>query len=225
MKMNLKIPIILLLSSLLFMAFQCDMEGPVIEYQYNFVENIDLYPANKNYKVGDTIWIEYNNSDKKLFDAKSKQQIAIDSVFLGFTLGFDATYYAPVNPTGGFYDYVVKNADNVGLVSNPSSSILGFTFGCNGGNSQQFKIGLKLKHKGIYILRIHDNGVGPQNIVAGCPNRATVLPQSYIDYKFNITDENKDIYLSIPPHSRGESTKGYTESKIDAKQAFIVKVE
>ena len=220
MRKSLYFPVTTLFAALLCMGFQCEKEYP-IEYKYNFVEKINLFPTSKSYKVGDTIWLQYLNPNKILFDDRTSNHIAADTVSVDFQVAFSSRYNTPVNPSGGFCDYVSTNGVNVGRFLGEYGTVFLFKFGCNSNNSYNFTLGVVPKQKGIYSLDL----LGVPRNVSGCTNRIIGFPLSTIEYRFNVADGNKDIYLSIPPQSRGESIKGYTESKIDSKQVYIVKVE
>ncbi len=88
-------------------------------------------------------------------------------------------------------------------------------------SNHNFKIGIITKEKGIYSI---DLG-GGFNYVNACPNKIANFPISTIQYRYTNADCNKDIYLEIPPNSRGESPKGHAENQIDQKETYIVKVE
>ena len=201
------------------MGFKCKKD--TIDYKYNFVEKINLFPAAKSYKVGDTIWLKYVNTSKLLFDNKTSNHIAADSVSLDYRVSFNSRYNAPVNPPGGFCDYITINGVNVGRFLSDNGTGSFFTFGCNSSNNIDFTVGVVPKKTGIYSLDMYG---GPGNVLS-CPNRRAGFPLSTIEYRFNVVDGNKDIYLSIPPNSRGETPKGSTEGRIDNKQVYIVKVE
>ncbi len=201
------------------MATQCRKND--IVFEYNFIEKVDLFPAQKSYKVGDTIWIQYVNPTKKLFDQKSSQYISADTLGIGIQIAFNSRYDAPVNPSGGFCDFISGNIVNQSLYLGDYGTSARFGFGCNANNNVDFKIGIIPKEKGVYSL---DLG-GGQNIVDGCPNKIVNFPFSTIEYRYKNQDCNKDIYLEIPANSRGESPKGYTENRIDQKETYIVKVD
>jgi hypothetical protein len=201
------------------MGFQCNKEQ--IEYEYNFIEKINLFPVQKSYKTGDTIWLQYRNPGKLLFDSKTSKSIPADTVSVDFQVSFNRRYEAPLNPSGGFCDFVSANGINIGRYLGEYGTGFLFTFGCNSNNSYDFTIGVVPKQKGIFSLDL----LGSPRNVWGCSNRMMGFPFSTIEYRFNVADGNKDVYLSIPPNSRGETTKGYTESKIDSKQVYVVKVE
>jgi hypothetical protein len=199
------------------MGTQCRKEE--IEYNYNFTEKINLFPAQKNYYVGDTIWLQYTNRTNQLFDTKTSRLVRVDTVAIGFIIGLNSRYEAPVNPPAGFCDFISANSTGIKPYSYGTSA--SFVFGCNSTNDYNFLIGIILKQKGIYSL---DLWGAPQSVTA-CPNRISPFPLSTIAYRFNVADCNKDIFLSIPSASRGESIKGSTENDIDNKEIYIVNVE
>lgn len=191
-----------------------------IVFKYNFIEKVDLFPAQKSYKVGDTIWIQYVNLTRKLFDQKSNQYISVDTLGIGIQIGFNGLYDAPHMPSGGFCDFISGNTINQNPYVGDYGTSARFGFGCNANNSVDFKIGIIPKQKGIYSL---DLG-GSQNIVDGCPNKIANFPFSTIEYRYKNQDCNKDVFLEIPPNSRGESPNGYRENLLDQKETYIVKV-
>ena len=219
MRNSLYIPLATLFIALLCMGTQCDKD--YIEYKYNFIEKINLFPAQQSYKVGDTIWVSYTNPTKRLFDNRTSQLIAADTVSIDFQISFNSRYNAPLNLAGGFCDYITANGVNAGRYLGAYGTGMLLTFGCNSTNNYDFTVGVVPKQKGIYSLDL----LGVPRNVGACPNRNSGFPPSTIEYRFNVADGNKDIYLTIPPYSRNESTKGYTESKIDNKQVYIVRVE
>ena len=201
------------------MGTQCRKDK--IALQYSFLEKIELYPAQKSYRVGDTIWLQSTNSTKMLFDQKTGQEIIADTVGINFGFGFNSRYFvlSPLNPPNGFCDFILVNGVNLNIHLDTYGTGAHFGFGCSP-NGNTFKLGIVPKFNGIYSLDI-----GGFGYVGGCSNRISVFPNSTIEYRFNLADCNKDIYLSIPPNSRGESSKGYTEGEIDNKKVFILKVE
>ena len=218
MRNSLYIPIVSLFVTLLCMSTECRKEE--IKYKYNFSEKLDLFPAQKTYKVGDTIWIQYTNPDKKLFDSPTRQYINLDSIYVPLQISFNCRYNTPVNPAGGFCDYVSVNGVNVGRYLGDYGTGFLSQFGCHN-NNYDFKVGIVPRQKGIYSLDLF----GVLRTIGPCPGRILNIPLATIEYRFNLADCNKDIYQSIPPYSRGESQKGYTESKIDDKQVYLVNVE
>jgi hypothetical protein len=203
------------------MGLQCDKEDVAYKYKYSFVEQVDLFPAKKSYAVGDTIWLQYTNPNSTLYDRLSNQKVEADTVSLDFGVAFNVRYGVQFLPADGLCDYITPNGVNFGRLSGPGNGTgLIYSFGCNSTNRHNFTIGIVPKQIGIYSLELTDNGY-----VTGCSNRISGFPFSSIGYRFTAVDGNKDIYLAIPPNSRGESNKGYTERRIDNKEVFIVQVK
>lgn len=219
MKQNLITTIVILTTTIICMGTQCNKENGV-EYKYHFVEKLDLSPSQKSYNIGDTIWLTYTNPTKRLFDNLTNTYIFVDTESIIFQIAFNSRYNTPVNPVGGFCDYITANGINAGRSLYDYGTTIYAIYGCNT-NNYDIRIGVVPKQKGIYSLDLPDIP-SPLN---DCPNRISRFPLSTLEYRLNVADCNKDIYLSIPAASRGESPKGYTESRIDNKQVFIVKVE
>lgn len=218
MRSSLYVPITSLFLALLCMGTQCDKFDD-IETKYNFIEKVDLFPTQKVYKTGDTIWLKYSNSDGKLFDGKTRQEIIADTLALLFQISLNARYNTPISPSGGFCDFITPSGINVGRVLSDRGDGLRYNFGCNTNDPDAFIIGVVPIQKGIYSL---DLGSA---YISSCPNRISGFPPSTIEYRFNVTDGNKDVYLSIPSASRGESPKGATEKRIDDKTVYVFQVE
>ncbi|SIQ49157.1 hypothetical protein SAMN05421545_0156 [Pontibacter lucknowensis] len=145
---QLKITTTFLLLALLVMALKCDDDYPLEEFKYNFEETVDILPVKKSYKLGDTIWIKYQNSDKRLHDAITKQDILTDSVSLGFNMSFEGTYYSLLYPPGGHCEFITsdRNIDQASSRSGESTAALRLIYGC--ANTQSFEAGVVLKQRG-----------------------------------------------------------------------------
>lgn len=199
--------LILAVFSCLTMSFSCE-EYVEPEYSHIIQETLTLTPYKKTYKVGDTIWIETNiPTGKYLYDTEVFQRVLIDSVSLPLNLNYHNLYKNPSFVIGGFIKPV--HADQV----ERQSPHLSFRYTCNQPD-YNFKVGLVLLTPGIYSLRIHD-----QNFFSNCIT-GSQASRSRIYYKFDVADSNKDIFLAIPPISRG----GLSTDKMDAKEEFIVQV-
>jgi hypothetical protein len=222
MKKSLKLPIAFSFVFLLCMAFQCGVEKEEIDYTYRFAETIDLVPAQKSYLLGDTIWVQYANPQQELFDATTNQNVSAESVSIDFEIFFNARYQAPVNPADGFCDFVTEEGHKIARPSGHYGAGLFQTVGCNN-EGYDLKVGIVPKHTGIYSLELRH--IGPPAQVKACANRPAAFPASSIAYTFNLADVNKDVYLGIPPQARGESVNGLSESRVDSKKVYMVKVE
>ncbi|RDV17046.1 hypothetical protein DXT99_00565 [Pontibacter diazotrophicus] len=196
--------LVLAVFSCLTMGLQCD-EYVEPEYSHIIQETLSLTPYKKTYNVGDTNWVETNLTGKYLYDTKIFQRVLIDSVSLPLKLFYHDLYKNPSSTTGGFVKAIHPD-----LVEKQDPYLF-FYYACNQPD-YKFKVGLVLLTPGIYSLRISD-----QNYFSNCITQASY---SRIYYKFDLEDSNKDIFLAIPPISRG----GLNTDKMDAKEEFIVQV-
>ena len=213
MRNNLLIIIASVFILFLCMSTQCNKE--YTPPTYTFIEKLNLFPAQKVYHTGDTIWLQYNNVGKKLFDYKSGLEIPVDSISIPFMIGFNGRYNHPVSPADGFCDFVSSNGINVGRYLGDFGSSDFQNFGCNTNNNFDFIVGVVLKKTGIYSLDLF----GAPRYLSSCSNRVSNYINGTLEYFFNVQDCNKDIYLTIPGAS------GNMKNKIDSKKAFVVKVE
>ncbi len=198
------------------MGVQCNKTGN-FSYTYNFIEKVNLFPVQKTYKTGDTIWILYTNPNKKLFDENTGQLVAVDSVALSFNVAYQTRFVKTYHPPEGYCDFISASGINTDRTLYDYSSNFNRLAVCDADNSLDFKIAIVPKQIGIFSLDLATMGGG----VAACSNRSTAFPYSSLIYKFNLTDCNKDVYLSIPVNSRGESPAGATESLIDRVKRFL----
>jgi hypothetical protein len=182
---------------------------------------VNLYPAQKRYHVGDTIWVEYQNPSSTLVDQRTSQSIAIDSLSLPFQLSFNSRYQAPVNPPGGFCDYVRIGGGYSSVNRWETSTFAWLDMGCDGARSYQVKVGIVPKHKGVYSLELP----AMARNLRPCHTRKRGFPLSAIEYRFTVADGNPDVYLAIPAEQRVENGKGRTEEQIADKLVFMLQVE
>lgn len=94
-------------------------------------------------------------------------------------------------------------------------NVLNFTTDCNS-NKYFFKVGFIPKETGIYSIE-------PKIIAADCANKI-IRNYSTSKFIFDLADCNKDVWLSIPPASRGGEL-GSTDVSVDKKELFVFKVE
>lgn len=213
--------LLLLIIIPVFMDFRCSKESFPIDYQHNFVEKVDLFPAQKTYHIGDTVWVQFVNSDNKFLDARTSQRVLADSLSIPLQLTLDALYNTAVNPAAGFCDFVTSSGVNTGRTLGHFGTGSVLEFGCGTSNSYSFKIGIAFKEKGIFMVNLSG-----KLDVKGCSNRVNRYPNSNLEYTFNLGDGNKDVYFSIPLQTRGgKKASDAVESMIDGKKAFVLRVE
>ncbi len=199
------------------MATQCRKNGDFIipAPTHKFLEKLTLTPYKKIYSINDTIWVQFQTTNKSLYDQLSYRLVPTDTTFIkgGF-------YYYRRYPNDNMQEFFC----NVDFESslNPKFStletiynVLEFSTNCNS-NRYFFKVGFIPKKTGIY-------SIDPYPTVLYCDNKVN---REYFTSKFifDLADCNKDIWLSVPPASRG-GDNGYTDGQIDRKEIFMFKVE
>lgn len=211
----------LLLAAFICMGTTCNYkcgDRLIIDYTYQFSEKIDLYPAKKMYKIGDTIWLQFNRPDKLLYDKVSNKKILVDTASIGFQFGFlTPDYFYPNYPINGLCNYLIfSNGTLIDSINNSCNGLYR-TFGCNSTNTYDFKIGIILKQAGLFEIWL----AGIERLVSGCANRINNFPLSIIGFTFNLADCNKSIFVSLP-----QATKGFfSGQEIDNRQAFLFYVQ
>jgi len=202
----------------IFLNFQCSKPPYRIRYKYNFAEKIDLFPLQKIYHIGDTVWVQYVNTDNKFLDTKTNQRIQADSLAMHFQLTVNALYNTAVNPPAGFCEFVLPAGVMAGRWTGQFYTTTSMKLGC-ASNNYNFKAGIVLKEKGIFTVDLYED-------MYMQPCSVKEFPESKMEFAFNVADGNKDIYLSIPLSSRGgESGSKEIEKRIDGKMAYALRVE
>jgi len=215
-----KLPAILLIITL-FINFHCTKPPYRIKYKYNFAEKLDLFPAQKLFHVGDTVWVQYVNTDNMFLDTKTGKRIQADSLYINFDLTLNALYNTAVNPPGGFCEFVPPVGMIAGRWPGQYYTKTAIDVGCATSYNYNFKLGIVLKEKGIFSVDMFRD-----MLVQECGNRGKEFPESNIEFAFNLADGNKDIFLSIPLASRGgDSGSKEVEKRIDDRIAYVLRVD
>jgi hypothetical protein len=220
MRKRLNQLLVLLIILPLFMRLRCKGPHPV-DYEYEFVEKVDLFPAQKTYHIGDTVWMQYVNPDRKFLDRQTNQRIQGDTLSVLFHVILNPLYNTVAGPAAGFCDFIIPAGGNAGSLLSQSGRDMVREFGCDPPNNYNFKIGIDFKEKGIFILELF----GKSHIIR-CNNRVNSFPESSMQFTFNLEDGNKDLFFSVPMDSRGGKSKSKAlEKKIDERMSFVLKVE
>jgi hypothetical protein len=180
-----------------------------------------MSPYNKQYHIGDTLWISLNTPSKILYDQISGRQIGSDSFLLQF--GINMVNRFPISPytnPSTYCDFVIPSGFNPVTNNYGTGYLAYFNFGCDNNPGFIFKLGIVVKGAGIFSLELSDR----KEIGLCTPNSSTNVTYSQVGYTFNLNDCNKDIYLSIPSSARGNMSSVY-EEMIDKKQFFAFEVQ
>lgn len=219
MNSKLKIVAFFLVSSV-FLKFQCRKDfapQPILVYQFS--EKFKVSPYKKLYNIGDTIWLDILSNDKTLFDYLSNQNVRNDTTYISSSFLYQERYTLAAYSSDTLVKCITSGGNSIKLTTSPYYyNTLEFNTNCNS-ISNSMKIGFVPIKAGIFSINL-SNG-----IVNKCPTKAVQFPYSIFKLTYDLVDCNKDVYLSIPPVSRGESVKGYTENLIDNKLIYILKVE
>lgn len=198
---------------LLSMAFQC--EGPVSPSFPNntFSEKLVLFPTQKQYKIGDTLWIQYANPTNSFFDTLTQQPITAAGLSFHFNASVTSLHKPPTELDRSFCDYLTAQGFNVDRTITNHGAICDFDVGC-GTTGYDFTTAIILKQEGLFSLSLSDG----YQYVWPCPTHT--FPSASITFTFNVVDSNKDVYLLLPASKRDD----HVTEQIDKKKAYIINV-
>lgn len=202
--------------ALITMGLQCGKEAPAqIIPVYQYAENITLTPFKKVYAINDTIWVQFQTTDKTLYDKLSGRHLSTDTTFLKVFFNLTRQYPVEFN-TENYADVTVENGLNVtfGPVISPTD---GLTFNTDCDNKPYFfKVGIVLKKTGVFTLE-------PGAVVTPCADKKSVLPSSF-NFTFDLSDCNYDVWRPIASQSNN-GLDSYIDVGIQRKQVYAFKVE
>jgi len=210
--------LVITIGSILISGFQCYRNYPIYKPTYEFTEKVSLTPYKKIYAINDTLWLQFQTSDKTLYDKLSNSRIATDTTFIPFRFQYHKRF--PTNsslPGDIFCSYVVSAGVNPGFEAPIWYNTILIETECIS-TSYFVKIGFVPKATGIYSIELPRNGD-----MRNCPGKLSFINAAYA-FTFDLSDCNKDIYLLIPPQSRS-GEQGFVDVSIDKKEIFVFKVE
>lgn len=221
MKWKLIKPLLFIFAVFTIMGTQCDkFDYPSRNLQYDFTQSISLNPYNKQYLVGDTIWMSLNTPSKILFDKKSGQLIGADSIYLGLQLNM--VKLIPLTPPAdpaSYCEFLIPSNLNPAFNNYGTGYAANLRYGCDNNPGYIFRFGVVLKGGGTFSLEL----IEKKETGLCIPNNSMNVTYSQITPSFNLVDCNKDVYLGIPASARGNMSL-QNESKIDRKQYFVFEV-
>lgn len=200
---------------LVTMGFQCGKENIELKPAYTFVEKLTLTPYKKTYAVNDTITVQFQTSDKKLFDELSNSLIATDTSQLAVGFYYHKRYVIETQ-SEFFCEVNIDNPIDLSFTAQSSRyNVLSYRTSCAAAN-YFFKASFIPKKTGIYSLE-------PVITQQYCQNKV-IRPYTKTKFLFDLADCNKDVWFSIPAAARGGEL-GFTDVRIDRKELFVFKVE
>lgn len=196
-------------------------KGDIIDPpKQDFVETLNLFPAQKTYLINDTIWLQFQTTNKTLFDTLSNQRLPSSSVKFLFNIVLLPKYDNPSVPSGNFCDFVLPANVVPNTRASPNGIATTFEVGCDNSMAYDVKVGIVLKYKGVYVLDMSSN-----TPLLPCSGVTNPYPSASIRFKYNLNDTNKDVYLNIPASARNEFPSGLTEKQLEAKVAYAFGVQ
>ena len=173
------------------------------EIKYYFLQSVSLKPNQKTYKRLDTIKIEITVPNKLLFDTLSKSQVQTDSISLPIGLLVANLNNGQPPAQDGYFDFVDSSGQRLIVDTLYSYINHGVNFStsinCSQSADYLFKVGIILKDTGVYIMSLSGGSVNPCLFT----NNSRKF-HSYIDYFFNLSDLNQDVFNSVPQNLRRE---------------------
>jgi hypothetical protein len=205
----------LIIGANIIMGTQCGKDHVTPDPTYKFLEKLTLSPYKKIYSINDTIWVQFQTADKSLYDQLSNTRISTDTTFLRGGFYYYRRY--PVKNVQEFFcDVDIDNSLNPEFTTLYTwYNVLNFATDCNSSRFF-FKIGFIPKMIGVYSIE-------PNLTAVDCANKVN-RNYTTTNFIFDLADCNKDVWLSIPPGSRG-GEDGFTDVRIDKKEIFVFRVE
>jgi hypothetical protein len=213
MKQTQSTLLVFIFFALLTMGFQCGVER--ITSIYEFSEKFTLTPYKKIYHTGDTIRLQFSTTDKSLYDRLSNRRISTDTT--NFSLGFQYVEHFPTQSYDTLAYTITQSGVNQGLIISNGYNNLILNVVCDNATSYNVELAFVPKKTGIYTIQL------PSATIESCPLRSSRFPIATLFFSFDLTDTNKDIYLSIPEAQRRDSKA--IEAQLDSKKLFAFKVE
>ena len=203
------------------MGLQCGKDhNNILPPRQAFLETVNLTPAQKVYNINDTIWLKYITTSKTFFDTISRQRLPTNAIKFVFGAILLPKYNTIVNPTDGYCKFILPNNVIGQYITSQSGSSTFFTVDCDNATSYNILVGVVLKYQGIYVLDLPD-----RITLEACANQTNPYPSASVQFIYNLSDCNKDVYLSIPATARQEFPVGFTEGQINFKVAYAFKVQ
>jgi hypothetical protein len=184
---------------------------------YNFTENIDLYPEQEIYHIGDTIWMQHQNPTHILYDKSYNLHFLADTLSMPFYFACTTVYNLPPDTTNTFCNFIIN-----GVNTGPYFSLK--MLGCNSPDSFNFKIGMLLNKTGTFSIELITNKPVYACNFTNPYIAGQQFPPSSISYSFTYTNGHKDIFLGVTPERRADD-KEYVYESLKNKTMYFFKVE
>lgn len=200
------------------MGLQCDKDEYVEPPKQAFKEKVTLTPAQKQYRVGDTLWVRFATADKTLYDTMSRQRLPSGQVKFLFGASLIPIHDTPAEPLGGYGDFILPPGTVITMPHLYYGTSAYWYLGCDNTARYDALIGIRLKHTGIYLLQAS----ATTSNIEPCTGQSNPYPNSVIYFTFDVPDVNKDVFLTIPAAKR---TDPVYERIFESKVAYALQVQ
>ncbi|HEX2608988.1 MAG TPA: hypothetical protein VHK91_16510 [Flavisolibacter sp.] len=216
-KRTVKHSLITLFLSVICIATTCPRGElfPLPTLQYAFQGNVTVSSPTGILAIGDTLWIEWANPRKKLFEKKSAAFLPADSLSIPFYLEYQRLAGGSIPEA---FQFITSPTSELELKSE-YYGVSGRT-GCSTGYQQHFRIGMVCRDTGTYAINFQPTS---HYLIAGCLGRKDQSSLSSMEYLFSDNSGSKDIFNSLPMNS--QNGYAFLNSQIDKREVYLFQVK
>lgn|GEM_PF-3111576 len=218
----------LLLTGIICSGFQCG-EDDYIFPSFDFRIEVELFPEQKEYNIGDTITLSYQIEDMLLQDTFTKAKVLIENGVVPFYLyaGVRHSNYNLMSSPSVF-SYTTDNlpAGELSADLNGQRLALQYELGCSY-KEENYNIEIKLVplKAGIYKIQLGDRMNLPFGASYDCEAYNDFYILGNLGYVFNVEDANADILAKSPLPSNVIIKGDDTELRTRKKEIFWFEVK
>ncbi|MEO8404849.1 MAG: hypothetical protein ABI480_09645, partial [Chitinophagaceae bacterium] len=186
--------------------------------EYKFEIPVKITPLKQTYALTDTIWIETNQTDRKLFDLLTNTLVTMDTGYIYFGAAFNQFGTRVVNPPDGFCDVITPAGVNIGRNLGQFGTGIAIEYGC-GQPDYKVRIGLLPHYRGTFSVNS-----GQQLLLQQCPGQ-TRRYYAEVNFKYEGADLGLNIFNSLSSNDQGgKDGRKFYRDKIAAREYFVFRV-
>ncbi len=214
--------ILIFISTLEVAACSDCKSGLAVPFKYQFFQQVNLFPYQEKYHIGDTIRFGFTDTGKMVFDTISNTFIKTDSLVYTIRASIERldNYKQPIPAFGYFF----TSNDGLTFVPNTAEKAFGVTWfdtnltACSAESNLTYSAGIIPTQAGIYLLTFL--------LLAGinnCYNGPS--PHANMNFRFDLQDCNEDLLTGIASSSVDTADKAVYTKLALAKEVFIFEIE
>jgi len=188
-------------------------------YQSNtlFKENVLITPYNLNDVVGDTVWLNINIPNKKIFDQTTNTRVFFDSASFSVIAQVDLLFNNPFIGTGPFASFIFPQGISVNTGNGGAQTYANISFGCSPSTDYNLMVGIVLIEKGVFGISFFNTAIR-KCLINNYEN-------SVLTFAFDVTDTHKQYYQQLPFSSIGKQIDTNILDRLDKKSMVIINVQ